>query len=512
MDKQIIDVAIVGGGISGIYSGWRLLTTPLDNSPLQKFVQNGRLNIHLYELSDRIGGRLLSLDPPEMPGIKAEFGGMRYLTNQPLVCNLIKELGLETRPFPVSGPENIYYIRGKHLRGSDFTNPDRIPYRLSWQEQGKTPGQLIAAAIDTLIPGTAHLTQEQWQDVKENYRFNGRYLYELGFWNVLHEVMSSEAFKLLQDAGGYDTTMTNWNAAEAIPWYLADFGEEAEYRTVINGMESIPRTVAERFTDAGGHIHTGHRLDTFEKREDGLLELRFDGKAPVLARHLILAMPRRALELLDDDTSFFLKPEVKSLIPTVTPHPMFKLFLCYRYAWWQDAGVNNGRSVTDLPLRQVYYFGSEQKGPSPANPELRDSLVMASYDDGPHVGFWRGLADKGHSTTHCFPQSDDPRWIRYACPPLMIQHAQRQLKLVHDLEYLPEPYAAGFQDWGQDPYGGAWNSWNIHVKAWQVREKMPHPLPDWPVYITGEAYSAAQGWIEGALQTAESVLNEKLGL
>ena len=513
MTQTVVDVAIVGGGVSGVYTGWRLLTSDLSNSPVKAYAdESGRLNVHVYELSDRIGGRLISLDPPEISGIKAEFGGMRYLTNQPLVCDLIDKLKLETRPFSVSGDENIYYLRGKHLRQRDFVNPERVPYGLSWQEQGKTPGQLIAAAIDTLIPGAVNLSKAQWQDVKENYQFNGRYLWQLGFWNLLHEVMSSEAFKFLQDAGGYNTTMTNWNAAEAIPWYLADFGEDVQYRTVNEGMETIPLTVAQHFREAGGNIHTGSRLNTFSQAEDGLIDLLFDDGTTVQARHLVLAMPRRALELLDDDTIFLLNPVVRDLIPTVTPHPMFKLFLCYRYAWWQDAGVNNGRSVTDLPVRQVYYFGSEAQGPAAYNQELRDSLVMASYDDGSNVGFWTGLAERGHSTTHCFPPSDEPRWNRYKCPPAMIAHAQRQLKLVHDLEYLPEPYAAGFQDWGQNPFGGAWNSWNIHVKAWEVRRQIVQPLPDCPVYIIGEAYSAAQGWIEGALQTAETLLTEKLSV
>ncbi len=492
-----IDIAIVGGGISGIYAAWRL----------QK--QDPTRNIHLYELSDRIGGRLISLDPPEMQGIKAEFGGMRYLTNQPIVSNLVAELGLATRPFPVSGDENIYYLRGQHMRGSDLTDSKKIPYRLSWLERGKTPGELVMNAIDTLIPGATKLTKEQWQDVKENYTFQGKHLWELGWWNLLHQVMSSEAFKFILDAGGYDTLVTNWNAAEALPWYLADFGPDAQYRTIIDGMETLPRMVAKQFVDAGGNIHLGQRLNTFVKREDGQIELIFDDAPPVIAQHLILAMPRRSLELLDDDTEFLLHPTVRDLIPTVTPHPMFKLFLCYRYAWWQDAGVNNGRSVTDLPLRQVYYFGSEREGPAAYNQELRDSLVMASYDDGEHVGFWRGLADRGHSTTHCFPESAEPRWNRYTCPSAMIEHAQRQLKVVHDLEYLPDAYAAGFQDWGQDPYGGAWNSWNIHVKGWEVQEKMIQPLDEWPVYVIGEAYSGAQGWIEGALQTAETLLKTK---
>ncbi len=409
MTENIMDVAIVGGGVSGIYTAWRLVTADLTGSPLSQYPgDGGRLDVQVFELSDRIGGRLISLDPPEMGGIKAEFGGMRYLTNQPWVSGLIDKLGLATRPFAVSGDENIYYIRGQHLRGRDFVEAAKVPYRLSWLEQGKTPGELIMAAIDTLIPGAVNLTAEQWQDVKANYTFHGRHLWELGFWNLLHEVMSSEAFKLLQDAGGYNTTMTNWNAAEAIPWYLADFGPDVQYRTVIQGMEAIPLTLASEFAAAGGQIHIGARLNTFTRREDGLIRLQFDGQPPLLARHLVLAMPRRALELLDDDTEFLLHPEMRALIPTVTPHPMFKLFLCYRYAWWQDAGVTNGRSVTDLPLRQVYYFGSEAEGPTAYNKELRDSLVMASYDDGPFVGFWTGLADKEHSTTHNFPPSEEP--------------------------------------------------------------------------------------------------------
>ena len=494
---ETIDSAIVGGGISGIYTAWRLK----QNRP--------NANIHLYELSDRIGGRLLSLNPPEMPGIKAEFGGMRYLTNQPIVSGLIDEFGLATKAFPVGGDDNIYFLRGHHLRGHELTDPDKVPYRLNWQERGKTPGQLVMGAIDTLLPGATKLTAEQWQQVKSEYQFNGKYLWQLGWWNLLSQVLSSEAFEFVLDAGGYDTIVTNWNAAEVIPWYLADFGPAAQYRTIIDGMESLPRTVAQRFTDAGGTIRTDHKLDTFSRQEDGTLRIQFVGREPIVARNLVLAMPRRSLELLDDDIEFFNQPTLKRLVPTVTPHPMFKLFLCYRYAWWQDAGVDQGRSVTDLPLRQVYYFGSEAQGPAIYNQELRDSLVMASYDDGAHVGFWRGLAQDDHSTTHCFPQSAEPRWSRYSCPQDMIAHAQRQLQAVHDLAYLPEPYAAGFQDWGQDPYGGAWNSWNIHVKAWEVQEQMIHPLEDWPVYIIGEAYSGAQGWIEGALQTAERLLTER---
>jgi monoamine oxidase len=103
-------------------------------------------------------------------------------------------------------------------------------------------------------------------------------------------------------------------------------------------------------------------------------------------------------------------------------------------------------------------------------------------------------------------------WSDLAAPEVMVMHTQLQLKLVHDLEFIPEPYGAAYINWGSDPFGGAWNAWNIRVKPWDVQETMLQPLKEWPVYICGEAYSSAQGWVEGALQTAEGILTDKFDL
>jgi monoamine oxidase len=512
--SEIIDVAIVGGGISGLYSGWRMLTADLRRSRvLGELAQDGQLNVQIFEMSNRVGGRLLSLTPPEMPDFKAEFGGMRYLSNQRLVRNLVDKLDLPVRPFPVGSDENIYYLRGQHLREKEFTDPAKVPYRLSWLEKGKTPSKLIVDAIDIIVPGATRLSPVEWQEMKENYKFNGEYLYNLGFWNVLHQVMSSEAYKLLLDAGGYITSLSNWNAAEALSWYLSDFGPEAEYMTINKGMEALPLALAQKFEAAGGQIHLCRPVASFDRQTAATpIQLNFADGTSVQARHLILAMPRRALELISHNTPYMHLPELKELVPTVTPHPMFKLFLCYRYPWWRDAGVNSGRSITDLPLRQIYYFGSEPD-PGHYEAEIMDSLLMASYDDGAFAGFWAGLAEQKLPAFDCTQQNvEGQRWLHYIAPPEMVAHAQSQLKLVHDLEYIPAPYAAGYIYWGLDPYGGAWNSWNIRVKAWEVQERILQPRDDWNVYVCGEAYSGSQGWTQGALETAENLLDEKFDL
>ncbi|MFN9614016.1 MAG: NAD(P)-binding protein, partial [Dolichospermum sp.] len=49
VQSNTIDVAIIGGGISGIYSAWRLANEKND------------LKISLFESSERLGGRLYSV-------------------------------------------------------------------------------------------------------------------------------------------------------------------------------------------------------------------------------------------------------------------------------------------------------------------------------------------------------------------------------------------------------------------------------------------------------------------
>jgi protoporphyrinogen oxidase len=92
---EILDVTIVGGGVSGIYSGWRLLTDePRRLKILGRPVSNGRkLRVKLSEGSCRIGGRLLSAQAPGM-STRCELGGMRFVSAQERVVSLVKELNL----------------------------------------------------------------------------------------------------------------------------------------------------------------------------------------------------------------------------------------------------------------------------------------------------------------------------------------------------------------------------------------------------------------------------------
>ena len=81
MTDEIIDIAVVGGGVSGVYSAWRLKQTYPDRK------------IVVFEGGGHIGGRLLSVRPPDIPNMVAELGGMRILPAiQPRIKRLIDVL------------------------------------------------------------------------------------------------------------------------------------------------------------------------------------------------------------------------------------------------------------------------------------------------------------------------------------------------------------------------------------------------------------------------------------
>ena len=511
--RQDLDVAIVGAGVSGVYAGWRLLGSGQAQS------------VTIFEQSERIGGRLLSLQPPGVPGVWCELGGMRFTSDQALVVGLINELHLATHPFPVEEPDNINYLRGVQVRQKDFADPGvKLPYTLDWAERGMNPDDLLAYAVDQVIPGATEMASAQLRKFLEDYVLQGRHVYDWGFWNLLACGLSHEGYELARATGGYDTPLMNWNALDTIGLNF-DLAVGVTYSAVDGGYQSLPLTVAAQFEEQGGKIEYKQRLDSFELDADGKVVLHLsnpdDGTHDeVRAGSLVLAMPRRSLELIAT-TGPVLDPKVsgvRDLIESVTPIPLFKLCIAYPYPWWESVGVTQGRSQTDLPIRQCYYWatGKARDG----DPGDRKSVLLATYDDGLNVDFWNGYSDPHHHPPFTMTLDDaaiqaspgSQEWGQYNPTQSMVDEADRQLREMHGVRTSPKPYAAAYIDWGVDPYGGGVNFWNIHARSAQVIPAMINPVPGVPVYVCGEAYSNGQGWVEGALETAEMVLQEHFGL
>jgi monoamine oxidase len=522
-EREQIDIAVVGAGVAGTYCGWRL-----------QAAQNGR-NAVLFEMSDRIGGRLLSVDMPGIPGVIGELGGMRFLSLQRMVSSLTEYLGLPISDFPMGGPQNISTLRSLRLRNAVFEYPQLVPYRLLPGEQGLGPGDLLVKAIKTVIPNATSLTPQEWEKVKQTATWNDDFLYNWGLWNVLLSInstaqgnpplLSSEAYALLYDGGGYESLVDNWNCAEAFEYLLIDFPSSAQYLRLTKGYQTLPKTLAQQFMDAGGKINMRHQLMTFvPKRVNGTMVVDLDvldepskTMRYYRANALILAMPQRSLEILAQETPALTSPEVEELLKSVMPMPAYKTLAVYGTPWWHKLGITAGRSTTDLPIRQVYYMDS-------AAPPNTNSLMLATYADGRTQSFWDGLY-KGPKFLKKFPitsnkfftEADAARLAgleQYLAPDDFGRTLHALTVEMHQLppDQIPKPNVVYAKDWTEDPYGGGWHFWRPGIKVWEALPRVRQPLDQLPVHICGESYANQQGWVEGALTSAEQVVQKYFNL
>jgi monoamine oxidase len=552
MSADILDVAIIGGGVSGCYAGYRLLTVDPPPPPLQEMLRaSGRdsLSVAIYEASDRIGGRLWSYRFPELPNQVAEMGGMCF---SPLHANVFglctKELALDAEKADEFSVYNLQYLRNHRFAFADFAPTDRpegyypgtVPYFLEEKEKWRLPTNVMLSAFKEAAPEAAALLDElantSEKDIDKIIEIIGRLdvvlrnarlagtdltLPDYGFWNLLSEHASEEAYEMATMSSGFYSTTQNWNSYNTMLGCFVDFSVEQKWTKLTKGYDALPRELARRFAERGGKVHTKTRLCGLKIEGQGseaIVTMKLTtpaGSSSIQrARNVILAIPPRAVRLMNPDTFLFRESQFVDDLSTVTCEPASKLFLTFAEAWWKKvpasprqgkATIQSGQSATDLPMRLCYYLGCEGDG---------KALLLASFNDSIAVEYWNGflpqsrfgLADAawGDSDAHSSTLLREP-------PPAMLRDAVRQLSALHNFD-VPQPLAGAFVNWSADPYGGAFHFWNTHVRSWEVMPRIRRPIEGVNVFLCGEAFSAKQGWVEGAINTAEKTLECYFGL
>jgi monomeric sarcosine oxidase len=537
-----LDVAIVGAGAAGLYSGYRLLNGA--NSKGDKL----DLDVAIFDMSDRIGGRLESVKLPGM-NVVGELGGMRYMTEQKIVTALIEDVfstqyALNPIDFPM-GDDNhhLFYLRKQRFFASRFSDAKitgeefETRYFVEDRFKGKSSDDIFTEIISEVLEADGYSLKqiqgnpnprEEWNRVKKEliYKFEGPYedmkVYDIGFWNLLKDRSSQECYDFLAQAGGYYSNTINWNAAEAFPYMVGDFASDSvKYKTIEGGYDQVLTCLGDDFIQNGGKIYTKNKLRTFRKNTDESSEYKYiltfynlDKKEnwEVEAKDIILGMPKRSLELIDQDNFFFnteTQQKLHNNLASVIPEPSVKILLGFEEPWWKEGlGAMAGESITDLPIRQCYYFG--------VDPKNSHSLFLASYNDMRTTTFWQALeeGEKFQTRETKLVAAKNTIYPNYEhASKVMVKEAMSQVRELHgpNIE-VPEPYTSAFKDWTKDPYGGGYHAWKNSYKVWEVMPYIRQPQKDERIFIVGEAYSDQQGWVEGAFCVTEHIMREKYGL
>lgn len=489
-----VDVAIIGGGPSGLYAAYRLLTgTPRSKSPVRS-----KPSVAIFEASARLGGRIWSVVPPGAPHLIAEFGGMRFLQNQEVVPKLINALKLPTVPFSAGNGQNFVYLRGTRFLVNQYSNPSVVPYSLPPAEQGMSPSQLLLKGIETYVPNAPTLTGAQWTNVKATTTYGGQLLRDQGYWNLMQSALSAEGYNLVADGVGYPSLAENWNSVEMMQELAADFAPNAAYFTIPGGYMRLPLTLGAMARSAGASVHLSSTAVAIVPANGGGATItieRPNGRTSrVTAKRVILTTPLEPLQRLAVRSPLLQDATFQNALGTVGPTTPSKMFLAFSNPWWKTMGIVGGYSITDLPAKRIWYFGTEADQPG-GDATNQNSLLMFYNDQAP-AGFW-----DGYEAARAFNGSPRPR----TAPPAMVAAAVEQLSEVHGIP-IPQPYWAGFINWANLPYGNGFHWWNVHADSAQVVSFLADPFAEMKISVVGDCWSPAQNWIESGLNVTERLM------
>ncbi len=463
-----VDLAIIGAGVAGTF--------------VADAIRHARpaWSIAVFERSDRIGGRLRSA---AIPGIdhRIELGGMRFLTSHRRVTAIVEAFDLPTHPFDTTGGPERSYLRG-HFGDGPTDATSGTGYDLAAEERGRSAADL-ARAFERVIPGAESLDREAYAAVRSSGSFLDRSVTDWSIGDAVGAIRSPEGQRYVTDAFGYDSGMRAFNAGDAIVFLLGGGDPTAAARTPDEGMDAIPRALAARFESDGGSIRLRHELRAIGVGEGGGQRLQFADGSTVDAGRTVVAVAIPALRLLAHESPPMRTPAFSWVLDSVDGFPAMKLYLWYDRPWWRGS-VSGIRMTTDLPIRKVFYLDTQPDEPA---------ALLAMYTDGRHVqpwiDAWNGAPAGGPA------------------PERMLDELQDQLRALHpSVAEIPPPAGSALMYWGGDPREIGWTFWRPGFRSDEIMALAPQPEASLGIYLAGESFSRSQSWVEGALESAELVV------
>ena len=446
------DYLIVGAGISGLYTAYRLCK----KYPTAK--------ICILEATHYIGGRLHSI---KYDGLIMDGGGARFNTDQKRIVSLIKDLGLWNKVIPIKGDSTYKPVNDKSTSNTTLANdfPTIDDFIVFMKKYIKEKHIHRDTLINTTILDFAveHFSKE-YPTIK-NYLINiYPYYSELG---VL-------------------------NAVEGLNLFSNEFSNKTEYFILDGGLEQLTERLYDNLKDLK---KTNHNNTCSIYKETPILEISnqsdSDNSYKIITsnnktfttKNLILTIPKNKLLYIkftiqntdNTNTNTNIKNKLKKLIHNINSvqnEPLYRIYARYpldktTHKVWFD-GL--GKISTNLPIKYII----------PVNYEK--GVIMISYTDSKFARYWfKKMADGSFEST-----------------------LNKQLKQLFSDKDIPKAKWYKHCPW----ISGA-GYWKKGYDRKIIMPQMIEPLgKNTNLYICGENYSSHQAWVEGSLETAELVLNK----
>jgi monoamine oxidase len=436
-------VVVIGAGMAGLVAAETLL--------------RAGHNVLLLEAQARVGGRVQTLREPFTEGLYAEAGAMRIPRSHLLTLAYLRRFGLNVTPFTSSNPQAYYYLHGQKRRIADVEcNPDLLCDALGEHERGKPFTHWWETALAPFAQRLQTEGEAAWETIVAQYdNYSTREFLEENKWSE----GAIEIFGLLSNQEALMNASFLELLREELGCFYTDMVE------IEGGMDRLPRAF---LPGVGPHIRYGAQVTALDQSESGVTVAyrTAAGKATVSANYGIVTLPFPVLRHIETPKPF--SREKQRAIRQLYYDASAKILLQSRRRFWEeDEGIAGGGTITDLPIRNLYYPDHGR--------ETGRGVLLASYT-------W---------------SEDAQRWGSLA-PADRINEALANVAEIHP--QITDEYEAGASKvWHHDPFAGG--AFALFTPGQQTLLQNAIVAPEGRYHFAGEHTSLTHAWIQGAIES-----------
>jgi protoporphyrinogen oxidase len=324
------DIIIIGGGISGLYTFYKLKK------------ERPEINILLLEKNPDLGGKIKT-NRKFLNGIKytIEQGAHRFNQNHKLILELIKELELDQ------------YKKNINVKSIFVPSCD---CKTTYQEN------INQICMEKILD---FYEKNKSEDIKK-----------YTFYEYAKKVLTPEELKLLVGSNGYYASIVCKNAKDQIMNYKINYNSILTFFTLTCGIDKIISKLKKIILDIGGNIQTNTSVENIDyNKNKEMFQIFTDSNVTYKCRQCILAIPKSELLKLNILTENYY---TKTLLQSVATKQYCKIYYIFKK---EDIPLLEKikNTTTNNNLRHVF----------PIHPE--DGSMLISYTDSKFAEYWKEL-------------------------------------------------------------------------------------------------------------------------
>ena len=344
----MFDTIIIGGGISGLYTGYKLS-------------KSGQ-KVLIIEKNNYLGGRIFTYKSSiNNIDFQYESGAGRFSNQHILLNKLINELKLNNFKKKIS---NEKIPIGRNLK---YHNSHLLKTVYKTNKNEKLDHEFLISKI-----------------LKESENYEENFLENITFYNLAQHILSTNAAQFLYDTYGYNSEFILLNANLAIKMFKDELSNKNQYFILTCGMDEICNRLKHNIIKNGSTIILKRQFLNYEYIPDSdkfIIKYKYINNKNIeelyICNNLVLAIPK--LDLMKIKKLSCINNELNSVIG----YDLTRVYAIYpknkKKVWFHDLK----KITTNNPIQYII----------PINKDI--GLIMISYSDSFMAQYWKQSNDLG---------------------------------------------------------------------------------------------------------------------